>query len=378
VGVLIGDEKDKESTMKTRGTFSLMMAACLLGSSAATACTSFVLENNGYAVFGANLDFRIHEGLMFVNKRNVNKTGLDPGSTGEYARWTSRYGSLTFNLVGYEFAWAGMNEAGLVISTMFLETTENPAPDARPPLEPGVWLQYQLDNWSSIEEVIASDTVVRMAPGNNEHYLVSDRTGSSAVVEFIDGKIIVHTGESLPVQALTNNTYEESVREWEKSRWWMFWRFLEKKFWKSSLIRFEIAADRVKDFDEDGKGSAVQYAFDTLQEACDDAPSNPTQWSIVFDTENLKIYFRTRANPRIRTISFSSLDFSCSTPVRMLDIHHNPSGDIVNDFIDYSHEVSLNHFLRFFEKWGKLDISPEETRQLAKHMESFRCDELGE
>ena len=124
--------------MKTRISFLLVVALFLLSSRAVLACTSFVLDNDGFAVFGANLDYRIHEGLVFINKRNVAKTILDPSTTGEYAEWTSKYGSVSFNIGGYQLAYAGMNEAGLVISTMFLDITENPAPDERPPLEPGL------------------------------------------------------------------------------------------------------------------------------------------------------------------------------------------------------------------------------------------------
>jgi len=183
---------------------------------------------------------------------------------------------------------------------------------------------------------------------------------------------------SLLVKALTNNTYEESIDSWKKSRWWMFWKLLERRFWRSSLIRFEIAADRVKGFNENGKDKAVDYAFDTLEKTRDDAESNPTQWSIVFDTKNLKIHFHTRTNPEIRSITLAMLDFSCTTPVGMLDIHQNLSGDISNDFMPYSHEMSLNHFLRFFEKWGQIDISPEEIKEFTKHFESFECSELKE
>lgn len=363
--------------MKTRIKLLLTIALFSLTSPTVLACTSFVLDDNGFAVFGANFDYRIHEGLLFVNKRNVAKTILDPSTTGEYAKWTSKYGSLSFNVGGYQFAQAGMNEAGLVISTMALDITENPPPDERPPLETAIWVQYQLDNASSIQEVIASDSVVRIANTTN-HYLVSDRTASSAVIEFIEGEMVVHTDESMPVKALTNNTYEESVSSWEKSRWWMFWKSLEKIFWKSSLNRFEIAADQVKSFNENGKDKAVEYAFDTLEKTRDDAESNPTQWSMVFDAGNLQIHFHTRTNPEIRSITFAMLDFSCTMPVGMLDIHQDLSGDISNDFMPYSSEVNLNHFLLFFEKYGLVDISPEEIKEFTQHFESFECSELEE
>ncbi len=200
--------------MKTPIKFLLIVAVFLLSSPTVVACTSFVLDNNDFAIFGANFDNRIHEGLLFINRRNVTKTILDPSTTGEYAEWTSKYGSVSFNIVGYQFAYTGMNEAALVISSMALDITENPAPDERPPLETAIWVQYQLDNARTIEDVIASDLVVRIA-NTTDHYLVSDRTGNSAVIEFIEGKMVVHTDEAVPVKALTNNTHEESIDSWE-------------------------------------------------------------------------------------------------------------------------------------------------------------------
>ncbi len=363
--------------MKNLIRFSCILVLLLLISRTVVACTSFCLDNNGFPVFGTNLDNRIHQSLLFINKRNVSKTAWGMSATGEYAKWTSKYGSVTFNFEGYQFAWAGMNEVGLVISTMSLDITGNPLPDKRPPLESGFWVQYQLDNAGTVEEVITSDSVVRIT-NTIDHYLVSDRTGSCAVIEFIEGEMVVHTDETMPVRVLTNNTYEESVNLWKKSN---LRKFLERLFSKPgpSLIRFEIAANRVKSFNENGKEKTVDCAFNTLQKACgEDAGSSPTQWSIVFDTENLQVYFRTKTNPEIRSMSLAMLDFSCTAPARMLDIHQNLSGDISNNFTDYSHEVSLNHFLRFFEKWELVNIFPDTTKALIKHLESFECNESKE
>ena len=38
------------------------------------------------------------------------------------------------------------------------------------------------------------------------------------MIEFIEGEMVVHTDEAMPVKALTNNMYEESVNSWQKSR----------------------------------------------------------------------------------------------------------------------------------------------------------------
>ncbi len=82
-------------------------------------CTAFLLDNDGHGVFGANFDHTLtDEGLVFVNRRGVVKSSVNTNAANRRAHWTSRYASVSFNLVGYEYAWGGMNEAGLSISTM--------------------------------------------------------------------------------------------------------------------------------------------------------------------------------------------------------------------------------------------------------------------
>jgi penicillin V acylase-like amidase (Ntn superfamily) len=334
--------------------------------SGSQSCTSFGLTNNGYLVFGANLDLWLYKGLLFVNKRNVSKMAWEPGTTGEYAAWVSQYGSVTFNLVGYQLVWAGMNEMGLVVSTMSLDETQSPAPDARPPLESPFWLQYLLDNFSTVEEVIASDAQVRIE-NTQDHYLVCDRTGTCAVIEFLDGKMAAHTGDDLPVSALTNNTYEESVAAWQAAS-----QDGAPKPGDDSLRRFYTAAERVISFESNGTESAVDYAFKTL----DLVSRGETQWSIVFDTENQRVYFKTKMHPQIRYVDLSTFDFSCLTPVLMLDVQENLSGDISSNFVGYLHEVSLAHTLEFARGWrSQREISPEQVEGVLALAESFACGE---
>ena len=129
-------------------------------------CTTFCLDKGNQLVVGSNLDWFIDDGLVIVNKRNVSKTALLPTewAEGKPASWISKFGSVTFNLAGLEIPFGGMNEAGLVVTTMMLEATEYPEPDSRPSLFAGQWKQYQLDNFSTVEEVLASDSQIRISP----------------------------------------------------------------------------------------------------------------------------------------------------------------------------------------------------------------------
>jgi penicillin V acylase-like amidase (Ntn superfamily) len=169
-------------------------------------------------VFGANQDNSLEMGMVFVNKRNVLKTTWDPSASGEYARWISRYGNVTINFVGYQMAWAGMNEAGLMISTMAMSDTGRPHSRRETPFQGPFWMQYQLDSHSTVDEVIASDAEIRVPESQVDHYLVCDRTGQCATIEFLEGGLVYHTGESLPVAALTNNAYDDYAQHADLDR----------------------------------------------------------------------------------------------------------------------------------------------------------------
>lgn len=341
----------------------------LLGAAIAVpACTSLVLCAEEGPVFAANLDNRLQEGLIYVNKRGLKKSGWETSSNGARAEWTAKYGSVTFNLAGYQIAWAGMNEAGLVMSTMSLPATRYPGPDQRPPLEGGFWMQYQLDNSATIDDVIAGEAVVRMG-ATVDHYLVCDAGGEVAVIEFLRGEMVVHRGDALPFPVLTNHTYRDLVTF---QRWWAFKRFFSRWYppGNPSLRRFQLAAQNAEEFDP-AREQQVEAALRTLREVSGQAvDGTPTQWSIVFDVPGRRVLFRTRTREAVRSLDFRSLDFGPDTPVLMMNIHTDISGDAAGALLPYSHEMTLAHYRRFFHDYGS-NVSEDLTRRLVGHFEGF-------
>ncbi|KPJ59368.1 MAG: hypothetical protein AMJ46_11575 [Latescibacteria bacterium DG_63] len=325
------------------------------------ACTSFCLDTRDGPVFGANLDFTIGEGLVFANKRGVSKGGYLASTAGEVAKWTSKYGSLTFNLVGREFAWCGMNEAGLVVSTMWLEQSGLPAPDERPPLVSGFWVQYQLDNCATVQEVVLTDSLVRLAQ-DPCHFLVCDAQGDCVTIEFLDGRLVCHAGDSLRVKALTNIPYAEAFPYLERDT-------LPREDPGASVKRFVGAARDLKSYAEPCSVSAVDYTMHTLTGT---VVADHTKWSIVFDIPEREAYFRTAVNPSQRHVSFGGFDFSCETPLMMLDVNSSEQGDVKKFFKEYDRDVNLGVFLNFCEKWG-FEISEEDAEEFMVFLESFPC-----
>jgi hypothetical protein len=61
-----------------------------------------------------------------------------------------------------------------------------------------------------------------------------------------------------------------------------------------------------------------------------------TRWSIVIDVNQARVYFRTSEGKQIKYFDLARLDYSPDTPVQMLDVHADLSGDVSDSFVDYT------------------------------------------
>jgi penicillin V acylase-like amidase (Ntn superfamily) len=327
-------------------------------------CSSFVLDSGTSAVVGKNLDYYTGAGLLTINKRGVEKKTMAQAPD-TILTWTSKFGSVTFTFFSLEFPFGGMNEAGLVIETMgFISGTEYPEPDSRPGIGGFKWVQYQLDNCSTVDEVIASDKIMRIPqteiPKEMEHFLVTDSMGNSASIEWVDGKMVCHTGDTFQVKVLTNNTYDQSLSflKWFKGFGGIF-PIPNPIFYRGSLVRFVRAADMIRKYDPQIPGPAIDYAFDILSSVAQLGHGDmQTRWSIVYDKANHSIYFRTIGNDNLRYFNLSSFDFSCTTPVKALDINADLLGDVTSSFVDYTEEMGRELLKKYMPSMTEDEINP--------------------
>ena len=340
------------------------------------ACTTFIVGERNSQLFGRNYDWGFGDGYVIVNKRGVYKAAFKSridGDNGQPATWTSRFGSVTFNQYGQEFPTGGMNEAGLVVETMALLSTKYPAPDSRPYLPNAqLWRQYLLDTCSSVRDVIESDSRVRISSdaskGIGIHLLILDREGNAAIIEFLEGRTVVYTDASLPVRALTNDTYQESL-EYRKSG---TFPMMDPS---GSIERFTTAAGLVQGHTTTRSRPSLEQAFDIL----DRVASHRTRWRIVYNNRGMKIHLRTDGNARIRTIDVARFDFSCKTPVKALNINDNLAGDVTQNFRDYDPETNMElvktSFVKLRNRFRRLRVSDQAMEFLGKYPQQCECRE---
>ncbi len=325
------------------------------------ACTTFCLKSNGEMLFGKNYDWMIGDGMVFVNKRGVSKVSSEEDHP---ARWVSKYGSVTFNQYGWESPSGGMNEAGLVIELMWLDDTQYPKADDRPTIDVLEWIQFNLDTAATAEDVIRNSATVRIASAVKLHYLVNDRNGNSATIEFLDGQLVAHSANHLPYSVLTNDTYTRSLEFTKKS---------EAAAGESSLDRFSRAAAKSKEFEMRlrSEKEAVDYAFELLTNV---SQKGSTQWSIVYDQRRSRIYFRTRKKPELKSIDTMAIDYSCGSQVKVLDIDLKASGDITREFKNYTRQANRDLIERSFDGTDFLKNVPDSAKsQFAEFPERFVC-----
>jgi penicillin V acylase-like amidase (Ntn superfamily) len=328
------------------------------------ACTTFFFDTPDGPIYAANFDY-LHpgDGHVFINQHGIAKANFRKSINGETLKWVSKYGSATFNLLGREFPWGGMNEAGLVMTSLDLKETEVPEPDKRMPLGSGTYIQYILDTCGSVQEAIQKISHIRIVD-DTPHFLIADASDDAAAIEYLDGQLIVYTGKSLPIAAMSNMSYARTLEAYKRGgpRWW----------WSNpgrSAERFADAAAGMSNYDASRHTSAVAYAFDILVNVV----ANPdTKWSIVYDIAKRKVWFGSVMSPAAKHLSLNAFDISCNAPLLMLDVNAGVKGNIERYFAPYDHDSNLKVFRNLTNRLGKT-VSEEDATKFMHFLESFKC-----
>lgn len=343
----------------------------LLPAGEAEACTTFCLRKGEEVVYGKNYDWQNGNGYLMVNQRGVAKAAMI-SAPDRPASWVSKFGSVTFNQWGREFPSGGMNEAGLVVELMWLDETRYPERDARPALGALEWIQYQLDNFERVDAVVRQASRTRIVSAAPLHYLVCEKTGRCAAVEFLDGKLVAHHGATLPVPALANHSYADSLG------------FLRSRpdekggdgdgritGGRGSLERFARASGMMEDYASRTDTTPVQYAFEILDRV---AQGSHTKWSIVYDLRRGRVHFKTQANRGQRSVNLRALDFTCGGPLRMIDLEAPGAGDVTLRLAPYTAEKNRDLVFRSHEITPEFRSTPRETvAAIASHPERATC-----
>ena len=218
--------KHKRSKMLA---ITLLVAAIgVVWLSVAQACTrALYTAEDGTVITGRSMDWKEDmRSNLWILPRGIPRGGSAGANS---AKWVSRYGSIV--ATGYDVASAdGMNEQGLVANLLFLaESDFGKREPGKPALSISLWVQYMLDNFATVDEavsalqknpfqVVTADLPTQEGVAANLHLSISDSRGDSAILEYINGGLVIHHGKQYKV--LTNSpTYDRQLalnKYWEE------------------------------------------------------------------------------------------------------------------------------------------------------------------
>lgn len=188
-----------------------------------------------------------------------------------------------------------MNDKGLVIEELSTWPAEYPHNNLD--LTEFEWIQYQLDNYKTTEEVALNidNTSIKMFYFRL-HYLITDKYGDKAIVEFINGKPVVYRGSSLDAPVLTNNNYHELNKYLSL--------ISESDYKKLNINTSQDRFVKIVLLLKEQKNSNSPADYLSAMNILDSVKAADTQWSIIYDVLNSIICYKTKFDNHIKEISF--------------------------------------------------------------------------
>ncbi len=310
----------------------------------AMACSRVFWNDNGQAnVVARTMDLYMSDGAeLVISPRGIAREGR----TGDDnpANWTSQYGSSAVTAFGIA-ATDGLNETGLAANLLYLTGSDYAERDQGVPGLSNVMLaQYVLDNFATVDEavealgsvqIVATEVAGRTWP---LHLSLADASGDSAVIEFIDGEMVVHHGKD--VRVMTNEpTYGEQIANLANYKPFggdlslpgdidPLSRFVRAATYLETLPEPENVRQAVAGAYSIARNVAVPFgAQDSSASGAEDTWS--TLWFTLADTTNLTYYFQSTQSPNLYWVDFDNIDFSEGAPVLKVDAYdYTLSGEI--------------------------------------------------
>jgi len=315
----------------------------------ATACSRILLSNNPEHIScSRSVDW--HEPLgaeLWLYPRGMSVNGAAGQNS---AAWISKYGCLLnsgrdYANVGVE----GINEKGLAIHTLYLDKTQYEPRDSRPGVSYVNFCRYILDNCATVKEALKLMKSTQIVPVEINgkimplHWAMEDPTGDSAIIEFIDGKLVIHHGKQYTV--MTNEpAYDLHIENLKKYKDFggsvedlpggieADDRFIRAAYYLKHMPAPQTEAQSAAFAMQLINNVAVPFGAPYKTGA--GAGIYPTWWVSVTDLSDRVYYFSSTFSPNVIWVDLSSQDFSESSPVRKLVDPENPAyvGDVAPAF----------------------------------------------
>ena len=324
-----------------------MALALSVSVDAADACSRATwLGPDNAVITGRSMDwpyaFNTH---FFIFPRGTKNVGIEDA---QGLTWESKYGTVvaggTTTPGGpIDGVFDGMNEKGLGANLLYLAETDWPAPGTdKPHISWGAWLQYVLSNYATVNEAVAAieKQDVYIVPANfgpggvahpTVHLSLSDPSGDSAVIEYLDGKPVIHHGREY--QVMTNSpTYAEQLT---LNNYWKRLdgakvlpgshqsqdRFVRATYYLKGLPKSTDERQQIANVLSVMRNVSVPWGEPDPQH-----PNiAPTYWRTVLDHGRKVYYFESALSPNVVWVNLNDIDFSPGSGTRAVALE-GPEG----------------------------------------------------
>jgi penicillin V acylase-like amidase (Ntn superfamily) len=252
--------------------------------------------------------------------------------------WTSKYGSVV--VTAFDQAVSdGVNDQGLSAHVLYLHESEYEKRDRRPGLANAKWVEFVLDNYKTVAEVVKhveQFQVVSIPVNGREwplHLVIEDASGDSAIFEFLQRKAIVYYGKQFTV--MTNdppyNTQLNNLKHYRyfggnlplpgdtdpQSRFVRCSAFLKTLLEPSNYleaIAFAIGVIRT---------CQVPFGADKYagKNETEEEMAWPTRWITATDLTNRIYYFNATVIPNIAWVELDNVNFKKGAPILELELY---------------------------------------------------------
>jgi choloylglycine hydrolase len=293
----------------------------------AEACTRIFWNNNGRAMLVArNMDLATDDGATFyVFPKGIRKNGLAGAGSAE---WTSDYGSVVVGAGTPNYSSDGINTQGLAFHCLYLYGTEYEPRDRRPGVSLGQYGEFLLDNAANVSEALDLMGQFQLVPESFYgvlwpiHIALEDASGDSAVIEFVNGQMIVYH-RSTPTTVLTNEPTLDIQLQYLS--YYMYFgnangyplpgdidpvsRFVRASAFLLTLPKPSSLADAVS-YLYSAIRCEVEPFGSVVPSPSGASPGWPTLWTSLYDLTNKMIYFDHTVPRNDFRIDMKKLDFS--------------------------------------------------------------------
>ena len=323
----------------------------VLSASTALPCSRVLwVAGDGQVFVGRTQDWTEKANSAFrVYPRGIERTGAVAENP---LKWTSRYGSLVVS--AYDMGThEGVNERGLSAHILYLAGASDFG--KRDPNMRGIgimqWAQYYLDNYATVAEAVAALKTIAyqieplVLPNGFPtlvHMSLSDKSGDSAVIEYVGGKAKAYHDKRFTV--MTNEpTYDKQIENLKQYRTFGGDKPLPGE--RTPSDRFVRAAYYANGLPKPAsRAEGAAYMFSVIRNVSvpfgTGDPDKPNVASTIFrtviDLTGGRYYFESTYAPNVVWVDYAKLDFSQGVPEMALPVEgkiFSLNGDVTSQLV---------------------------------------------